>query len=229
VARGAVSDEEIQLRKRARRRLVGAIALAVLVVAAVPMILDGEPPQPPAQHIDVQIAAPRKPPPDERIPTPAPTSRASPSSEAARASSDRPVASDPAVVSSDPAVVSSDPAVVSSDPAVVSSDLAASPGSSTGPSTSPAAPSKAQEADAARAGGETYAVALIATASPAKAAQMKRTLQRQNFPVYTQKTPDGDKTRVRVGPFASREAAEQARQRLVRQGYDPGKVVRAGE
>jgi DedD protein len=72
-------------------------------------------------------------------------------------------------------------------------------------------------------------VALIATASPAKAAQMKRTLQRLKFPVYTQKTPDGDKTRVRVGPYTSREAAEQARQRLVRQGYDPGKVVRKGE
>ncbi|HXV08629.1 MAG TPA: SPOR domain-containing protein, partial [Burkholderiales bacterium] len=122
---------------------------------------------------------------------------------------------------------SSGPAVVSSDPAVVSSDLAPSPGSSARPAASAAAPSKAQEA--ARAGGETYAVALIATASPAKAAQMKRALQRQKFPVYTQKTPDGDKTRVRVGPFASREAAEQARQRLVRQGYDPGKVVRAGE
>jgi cell division septation protein DedD len=58
---------------------------------------------------------------------------------------------------------------------------------------------------------------------------MKQALQRLKFPVYTQKTPDGDKTRVRVGPFASREAAEQARQRLVRQGYDPGKVVRKGE
>jgi DedD protein len=197
----------MQLRKRARRRLVGAVALVVLVVAAVPMILDGEPPPPPAQHIDVQVAAPRKPPPDERIPRPAPASQAADaSSEAAQASSDSPM---------------------SSGPAVVSSDLAPSPGSSARPAAPAAAPSQAQEA--ARAGGETYAVALIATASPAKAAQMKRTLQRQKFPVYTQKTPDGDKTRVRVGPFASREAAEQARQRLVRQGYDPGKVVRAGE
>jgi len=203
VARGAVSDEEIQLRKRARRRLVGAVALVVLVVAAAPMILDGEPPPPPAQHIDVQIAAPRKPPPDERIPTPAPGSRAS--------------LADPATETA------------TSPDAPVSSDSGASLRSSTERAASPGAPGQAQEADAARAGGESYAVALIATSSPAKAAQMKRALERQRFPVYTQKTPDGDKTRVRVGPFASREAAEQARRRLVRQGYDPGKVVRAGE
>ncbi|HEY7760980.1 MAG TPA: SPOR domain-containing protein [Burkholderiales bacterium] len=203
MARSAVSDEEIQLRKRARRRLVGAIALAVLVVAAVPMILDGEPPQPPAQHIDVQVAPPRKPPPDERIPIPAPASQAN---------------------LAEPPNASSGKAEASSDKAAASSDLAATPGSPAEP-----APSKVQEPDAARPGSETYAVALIATASPAKAARMKRTLQRQKFPVYTQKTPDGDKTRVRVGPFASREAAEQARRQLMRQGYDPGKVVRAGE
>jgi DedD protein len=182
---------------------VGAVALVVLVVAVAPMILDGEPPPPPAQHIDVQIAAPRKPPPDERIPAPAPGSQAR--------------LADPATETA-----------ASPDPPV-SSDSGASPGSATEPAASPRAPGQAQEADAARAGGESYAVALIATSSPAKAAQMKRTLERQKFPVYTQKTPDGDTTRVRVGPFASREVAEQARQRLVRQGYDPGKVVRAGE
>jgi DedD protein len=218
VARGAVSDEEIQLRKRARRRLVGAVALVVLVVAAAPMILDGEPPQPPAQHIDVQVAPPRKPPPDERIPTPAPASEAS--------------LAEPPKTSSDKAETFSDKAAASSDAASSdnkASGAAATPGSAAVPATSPGAPTKPQEPNAARAGGEAYAVALIATASPAKAAQMKRTLERLKFPAYTQKTPAGDKTRVRVGPFASREAAEQARQRLMRQGYDPGKVVRAGE
>ena len=78
-------------------------------------------------------------------------------------------------------------------------------------------------------GAERYAVALIATSSASKAASLKRELQRLKYPAYTQRTPDGDKTRVRVGPYASREAAEQARLRLIRQGFDPGKVVRQGD
>ena len=180
------------------------MALVVLVVAAVPMMLDGEPQQGP-QHIDVQI--PPQPPPDERMPTPSPQLQATPAQPPAAAPDTAPASPESPALPPAPAAARSE---------------------STSP---PAAAGKAREPAAARAGNgsEAYAVALIATASPAKAAQMKQTLQRLKFPVYTQKTPDGDKTRVRVGPFASREAAEQARQRLVRQGYDPGKVVRQGE
>lgn len=71
-------------------------------------------------------------------------------------------------------------------------------------------------------------VQLIATTSPAKAREMRQKLQRQKFPAYTEKTPDGGKIRVRVGPFDTREAAEQARQRLAKLEYDPGKVVPRG-
>ena len=70
---------------------------------------------------------------------------------------------------------------------------------------------------------------LIATASPAKARELRQKLERQKFPVYTEKTPDGGKIRVRVGPYPTRDAAEQARQRLARLDYDPGKVVRRGD
>ena len=37
-----VTDDELQLRKRARRRLVGAIVLVLLVVVFLPMVLDNE-------------------------------------------------------------------------------------------------------------------------------------------------------------------------------------------
>ncbi|HEX9180535.1 MAG TPA: SPOR domain-containing protein, partial [Burkholderiales bacterium] len=39
----SVSDEEIELRKRARRRLVGAIVLVTVAVMILPMVLDQEP------------------------------------------------------------------------------------------------------------------------------------------------------------------------------------------
>ena len=38
-----VSEEEIQLRKRARRRLVGAIAMVIAAVVILPMVLDSQP------------------------------------------------------------------------------------------------------------------------------------------------------------------------------------------
>ena len=52
-----VSDEELQLKKRARRRLVGAIVLVTAVAVVLPMILDSEP-KPATQSINIQIPSP---------------------------------------------------------------------------------------------------------------------------------------------------------------------------
>ncbi len=52
----SVSDEEIALKKRARRRLIGAIALVTVVVVLLPMFLDSEP-RPLNQEISIQIPA----------------------------------------------------------------------------------------------------------------------------------------------------------------------------
>jgi DedD protein len=52
-----VSEEELQLKKRARRRLIGAIALVAGVAAVLPMVLDTEPKSGP-QEINIQIPSP---------------------------------------------------------------------------------------------------------------------------------------------------------------------------
>lgn len=49
-----ISDEQLQLKKRARRRLIGAITVVTLMVLVLPMLLDGEP-QPVSQDISIQI------------------------------------------------------------------------------------------------------------------------------------------------------------------------------
>src|SRR5882672_10297905 len=54
VAKTPISDEELQLRKRARRRLVGAIVLVLLVVVLVPMFLEREP-RLQKQDMDIRI------------------------------------------------------------------------------------------------------------------------------------------------------------------------------
>jgi DedD protein len=254
VARSAVSDEEIQLRKRARRRLVGAVALALLVVAAVPMILDSEPRQPP-HRIEVQIPQmPSRPPAPLQSSMPeraqaaadAPAPQAAPAAQPEATENARAPTTAPSSAAAENAGTEANagarlavaPAGAAPQPR---SDAAAASTGTTSPAPTAAKPASASspaaatqgggraEKPAAPAGAERYAVALIATSSTEKAASLKRELQRLKFPAYTQRTPDGDKTRVRVGPYASREAAEQARQRLIRQGFDPGKVVRQGD
>ena len=50
----ADSQDAIELKRRARRRLVGAIALVVFVVIALPIVLDNEP-KPTSQDLTIQI------------------------------------------------------------------------------------------------------------------------------------------------------------------------------
>lgn len=53
MAKQTVSEEEIQLRKRARRRLVGAVALAVLAAIVLPMVFDDQVKQ--VGNVQIQI------------------------------------------------------------------------------------------------------------------------------------------------------------------------------
>src|SRR5262245_49206947 len=52
-----ISDEELQLKRRARRRLIGAIVLVTAVVVALPMVLDSEP-KPVSGEITLKIPSP---------------------------------------------------------------------------------------------------------------------------------------------------------------------------
>lgn len=60
-AKKAGADPVLPEKKRARRRLVGAVALALAVAVGLPMVLDSEP-KPLASDIDIQIPAKDKPP-----------------------------------------------------------------------------------------------------------------------------------------------------------------------
>lgn len=91
------NDAQLQLKKRARRRLVGAVAFASLVAIVLPVIMDNEPRQP-VQDVEIRIPgqdekpfAPRFAAPAERPaekpaaraetpPAPVPTSEARPAS-----------------------------------------------------------------------------------------------------------------------------------------------------
>jgi DedD protein len=172
----AISDEELQLKKRARRRLVGAIALVLLVVVFLPMFLDSEP-KPLNQ--DIAITIPPLPGPD---------------------SSPQPATAAPAgVVPSSPVVP---PAKTETAPVTVPKAETPKP--------------EPRPAPVQQAADQDYVVQLGAFSNAANARALQRKLQENKFKAYTEviKSSGGDRTRVRVGPYDSREAAEKARQRM---------------
>lgn len=192
----AISDEELQLKKRARRRLVGAIALVLVVVVFLPMFLDSEP-QPLNQDIAINIppipdpepAEPAPPVDPARAPTSLPGLPPPPQEEApAEAEPVPPAARAPAA----PPAIESKPA-----PARTEAEKPA------------ARPKPAASAD-------EYVVQLGAFSNAANAKALQKKLQENKFKAYTEliKGSGGERTRVRVGPYPTREAAEQARTQL---------------
>ncbi len=63
---------------------------------------------------------------------------------------------------------------------------------------------------------ENFVVQLGAFSNAGNARALQRKLQENKFKAYTEvvKSSGGERTRVRVGPYESREAAEKSRQRM---------------
>ncbi len=78
-----ISDEELQLRRRARRRLVGAIVLVTAIVVALPMVLDSEP-KPSGGEVAVRIPSPDSGTFSPKLVTKAPAPKAAPKAPAAQ-------------------------------------------------------------------------------------------------------------------------------------------------
>lgn len=198
----AISDEELQLKKRARRRLVGAIALVLLVVVFLPMFLDSEP-KPLNQDISINIPPipnPETTPPPSGPPVvPGMPQQAEPAPAAESAQSALPPAAGTAVA----------PDPKPEAPAVESKPR---PQAEAKPAPKPAAAPK-QESKSASDG---YVAQLGAFSNAANARALQKKLQENKFKAYTEliKSPGGDRTRVRVGPYPTRDAADKARDQL---------------
>jgi DedD protein len=201
----AISDEELQLKKRARRRLVGAIALVLLVVVFLPMFLDSEP-RPLNQDIAINIPPipnpETTPPPSGPPPVAGMPQEAAPPAEPAPAGQPAPI---PAPEAAAP-VPKPEAPIAEEKPKAQPEPRAAA---------KPAAPAPRQEAKPA-SGGEAYVVQLGAFSNAANAKALQKKLQENRFKAYTEviKSPGGDRTRVRVGPYSTRDAADRARDQL---------------
>ena len=240
-----VSDEELQLKKRARRRLVGAIVLVTSVAVVLPMVLDSEP-KPVNQNINIQIPSP-----DAGVlsAAPKPLKPADPAAEVPKPEVKPDAVADAKEVTAPKAEVlpKADPAAVAKPeakpvetaPAAESkadSKAEAKPVAKAEPKPQPkAAPVKTESAakpkDAAKdkpkaSASGSFVIQVAALSDTAKAKELQAKIAGGGMKAYTEvvQTAKGPVTRVRIGPYSSREAAEKARTQLQKLQLD-GKVV----
>jgi DedD protein len=223
------ADPVLPEKKRARRRLVGAIALVLAAVIGLPMLFDSEP-KPLASDIAIEIPSR-----DERR------------EEAAVASSE-PVEVVPELASSDNSPAPNSPVVVAPVPVPAAPTPAPAPVAKPAPATVPvpevkpkaSAPAKTHETARALAliegraepkeekKSEKFVIQVAALSTKEKVEQLQAKLKGAGINSYTQQiaTASGPHTRIRVGPFASREEAEKMRAKIMELGLN-GKLVPA--
>ena len=231
----SISEEELQLRKRARRRLIGAIALATIVAVFLPMALDHEPK---SVNQDISIRIPSSssdtftsklaPMPDAKSVAkpasgtpvqPAKSVRGEAPQAAAAAPAPKPAAEAPSSPAADTA--SAPPKKPAAEQPKAQAKSVAKP-----PAKSAPAPKAAANAQPAAPSTGGYVVQVAALNDAAKAKQMQEQIAAAGVKSYTEVVPiaNGQVTRVRAGPFASRDEAEKVRDQLKGMGLS-GNVV----
>jgi DedD protein len=212
------SPDPVFLKRRARRRLVGAIALALFFVIVLPIVMDQEP-RPVTQTLTVQI----------------------PSQDAGRFNTRvlPPLASPPAApqrgespqLSKTVPEKQAEPAKPEPKPAKAkarSGSRAAAVKKDTSTESRPVAKSSgAQSRRADSLLNDAYIIPLGAYAHPENVKIVQEKAASAGIKSYTEKIKgaQGEQTRVRAGPFQSKEAAEGAREKLKSLGLDTGEVA----
>ena len=203
MAKQLSTDEESILKRKARRRLIGAIALTTAVVVILPMVLDREP-APSSQDIELRI-------PDKEHAGDFTPKVAMPAASAVVAEPQ------PASAVTIAPLLDSKPAPVAAKPKV---EAPAKPAAEAKPAAKPKSTAKPAEKAAVPHSGFVVQVGAFANAEGAK--QLQGKLSKQGYHAYTEKT--GNKTRVRVGSYASHEAADKVKRKLEAQGLHPNVV-----
>lgn len=226
------NDAQLQLKKRARRRLVGAVAFVSVVAVVLPTVMDHEPRQA-VQDVEIRIPGQDEKPfapkfavsaVEKPADKPAAAVVAKPAADVPEA---KPVAPPPTRLAESTKDKVVDKTVVKPEktperPAVKPADkLAEKPVAKEGDAKRAAAilAGQAAEAKPAAKSGE-FLVLIGAFSNEANVKTLKAKLSEQGIKTFSEPldTPQGKKTRVRAGPFASREAADKALERMRRIG-----------
>ena len=188
-------------KRRARWRLFGAILIAGSVAAITPFLLE-EQARPLSQDLLIEIP--------------------SKNSKFTKIDSLKP--QDPAAQESASSVTSATPVTPLGPVAIAKSETTKeAPAKELPAKQTPAKQTPAKEASPTAAKTKGFMVQVGAYSKPESAASTKKRMESGGHRVVTEtiKAADGsDRHRVRIGPFETREAAEQVRDRAKAQGYD---------
>jgi DedD protein len=213
-----ITDDEQNLRRKARRRLIGAVALTLVVVVVLPMVLDSEP-KPTGRDIELRIPDPDKA--GEFIPGVAVSEGVKGNASASSAVVASPVSVEKIAPANDTKAGAQSgaakPAAAPGNEAAVASK-ARTEAQKAQPDAPKPANSKVADKPASAA-VEGYVVQIGAYSNPDTAKQELAKLKKWGFKAYIEKA--GGKIRVRVGPYAEREKAEKALQQLEKHGLHP--------
>ena len=263
------------MQRRARRRLVGAIALVVFVVIVLPIVFDREP-KPITQDLTIQIPSqdadrfssrilptePRQESPaapggerktvESAKAAPEPSKGTDPAAGKAEAAAksekvEEPVRTAEAAAKSEPSKAQAGggskaeepkraaPAVASSKPApsepAKSTDSKAVEAKVAEIKATDAKSVDAKSADAAKATGESFVIALGLFRNPDNVKKVRAWVTSAGYKSFTEAAPPdasgakGTGVKVLAGPFASKDAAEKAREKLKAKGVDVGAIV----
>lgn len=221
------NEQEIQFKKRARRRLVGAVALVLLMVTILPMILDDRAAKTTAPDIEISIpsqdnveesktftskviAAPAKEAEQQSTPT-----EVKPIEHAIAESA--PEADKKTVISTDKkseALAEQKPKKIEVKKAETTEVAKPEPEKvevKKADSVKEESSSKLVEPNAAEKSASGFMVQIGVFSSEENVKQLQQKLKDKGFSSSTEKiqTPKGEKIRLRVGPFADKDKAEQ--------------------
>lgn len=204
-----LSATELELKRRGRRRLIGAITLGLLVVVFLPMLFDAEPKRDKvtAQEISIQL-----PPKDGLAPLSVPSTPAPATSATATKPASAPARTETAAPGAEPAKKT-----VESAAPPIKEVMKPAPAASTKPETRPVKPVDVKQG---------FVVQIGAFKDADNAQQIAVRMKEAKLPVYTDNiaTKTGNVTRVRVGPFNRKEQADAALAQVKLAGAD-GKIV----
>jgi len=214
------------IRKRARHRLMGSVILVLGAVVGLPLLFDSQP-RPVA--IDTPIVIPDR---NQVAPLTSPSAivkPAAPSKEVVLDAPDTTVGAPAKSTVANTAALDPNEEVVTKDPKIVAkSDVKPDVKPETKPELNPETKPDAKEAAKAKAlldGKDApksadapvrSVVQVGAFADLAKAREVRTKLESAGIKTYTQdvETKDGKRTRVRVGPFATKEEADKAAEKI---------------
>ncbi|NBO10886.1 MAG: sporulation protein [Methylophilaceae bacterium] len=209
------SDQELQFKKRARRRLVGAVALVLLMIILLPMVLEDRTAQTPKEDIVISIPSQDT----QTLDNKAPDEKTPDTPAASQAVAPAPIQQEvaPSAPANNSVAANANVAAETNKP--TPAEVTAKPEA---PKVEPTKAATADNASDAKTEDKkpestgTYYVQVGVFSDPDNVKQMQDKLSTKGLKSRTEliDTAKGKKTRLRVGPFNSKKDAEGALEKM---------------